>query len=175
MARKHAGQMAKASHRRRPPPAEPDAHRCGLVCETLRRGALPGPSQGSVEAAAAGWAEHRDELLARRLNPGWRHPGFWEFDELAERWRADPSWWERPDVDAAAARSTVELGAEVAPGITRRIVRRLGQLRFLAATGQLTPDEIEALIGRAARDPSPRAQAEARAIRDELQGRPRTP
>jgi hypothetical protein len=157
----------------RPAPTVAGEHRCGEVCAQLRRGLLP----SALDEAGVCWEEHRAELLALPLNPGWRHPGYWEFDELAERWRADPSWWERPDLDAAAARSTRGMDelADVAPGITRRIVRRCGQLRFLAATGQLTPDEIEAIIGRALRDPTPRAQGEARAIRDELQGRPRTP
>jgi hypothetical protein len=67
------------------------------------------------------------------------------------------------------------MGADdpVAAGITGQVVRELGRLRFLAATRQLSATEMQAIMERAMRDPTPRAQAEALAIRDELAGRPR--
>jgi hypothetical protein len=161
------GRAARVAAGRQPtPPAVAGEHRCGPVCAMLRRGELP----SALDEAGVCWQDHRAELLAMRFNPGFRHPGYWMFDELADRWRADPSWWERPDVDTAAARTAAGLDelSDVAPGITRRVVRQLGQLRFLAATGQLSPAEVEAI----ARDTR---RGRDRVIRDELQGRPRTP
>jgi hypothetical protein len=164
-----------------------DGHRCRPACELIGRASQVSVDGSQGDLGFATWQEgraaylhHRAEVARWRGNPGHRHPWWWAFDAQAAAWREDPGGWERPD-DQAAYTLTLDLeprsgtlpraGADVL--VPANEYRQLAKFRYLAAIGELGPDEAARILKRADH-PGARARArhQARAVREGLAMRP---